>query len=624
MFVVLLRKIIRMKLLVLFAFLGWSFSLFSQVATSPNREKLESYLYPFYHGVASGDPLPDAVILWTRFTDDTLTADSVRIDWRIATDTNMTNVVNSGYGYTNASKDWTFKVDATGLQPDTYYFYDFEAVGRHSLRGRTKTAPVGDIDSVRFAVVSCSNWQHEYFHSYRHLMMRNDFDCVLHLGDYIYEYEEGAFSANMADRVHEPNHENITLEDYRLRYSQYHLDDDLRDLHQQFPFIMIWDDHESANDSYKDGAQNHSPSTEGSWTDRKNGSTQAYHEWLPIRSPDMNNKIKIYRKFNWGDLIDLHMLDTRLIARTEQTTNYNDPNKTLLGTDQFNWLTTNLQNSTARWNLLGNQVMMAPLEVFGTPVNKDQWDGYAYEREQFQNFVTNNNIGNLVVLTGDIHTSWVNDLPLSNYDASNCQGSIGVEFVVTSVTSTSFNLPVSVSLIKFANPHVQYAEITKRGYMILDVNKNRVQGDYYYMNDVESPAIGEYFADAYYVNDGEKCANQASGFSSRPTAQQHYYAPEYPIGYNVGIEDKKEMIWFGAYPNPTHGSVTMQIYLYDNSPVNIKIVDLYGKELLNEQETLFTAGANYIRLDLSSLPSGTYTVVVTNKDKRISKPIVKL
>ncbi len=586
-----------------------------------SREKLDVDLYPFYHGVASGDPLPDAVILWTRFTDDTLSADSVKIEWRIATDTNMTNIVNSGLGYTNDSRDWTFKVDATGLQADTYYFYDFKYEDRHSLIGRTKTAPVGDIDSVRFAVVSCSNWQHGYFHAYRHLKMRNDFDVVLHLGDYIYEYEEGTFSANMADRVHEPTHENLTLEDYRLRYSQYHLDDDLRDLHQQFPFIMIWDDHESANDSYKDGAQNHN-SGEGLWSDRKNGSTQAYHEWLPIRSPDMNNTLKIYRKFQWGDLIDLHMLDTRLVARTEQTNNYSDPNKELLGTTQFNWLTNNLKNSTARWNILGNQVMMSPLKAFGVTVNKDQWDGYTYERNKLFDSITTNNINNLVVLTGDIHTSWVNDIPLSGYDASGCQNSLGVEFVVTSVTSTSFNLPISVSLIKFSNPHIQYADITKRGYMILDVTKAKVQGDYYYMNDVEDIAIGEYFGDAYYVNDNEKCANQASGPTSRPVINQHYYAPEFPLGYHVGIQED-EMILLGAYPNPTPSTITAQVYLQKQETVTVNVLDLSGRIVLTHQFSA-SVGANYITLDLSNFKAGAYSLLIKTTNKNAIKKIIKL
>jgi alkaline phosphatase D len=325
---------------------------FSVNAQDNIRASIDPLLYPFYHGVASGDPLSDRVILWTRVTDDTLTVDSVQVDWRIATDTSMNNIVNSGSGYAKASKDWTFKVDATGLQPNTWYYYDFNGLGWSSLRGRTKTAPVGDIDSVRFAIVSCSNWEHGYFHAYKHLKDRNDFDCVLHLGDYIYEYETGGFSANIAERVNEPTHEIITLEDYRLRYSHYRLDSDLRDLHQQFPFINIWDDHETANDSYIDGADNHDPGTEGSWVDRKAGATQAYHEWLPIRSPNATNT-QIYRKFAWGDLIDLHMLDTRLEARVVQNSSAaDDPNRPLLGTTQFDWLTNNLQTSTARWNIL--------------------------------------------------------------------------------------------------------------------------------------------------------------------------------------------------------------------------------------------------------------------------------
>ena len=231
---------------------------FSQ--TSSPRKSLDPTLYPFYHGVASGDPLSNAVILWTRFTDDTLSVDSVELNWRVATDTAMTDVISNGTGYAKLLKDWTYKVDATGLSPDTWYYYDFEALGYRSIRGRTKTAPLGDNDSARFAVVSCSNYEHGYFNAYRYLRNRNDFDAVLHLGDYIYEYEAGGYSAGLVDRDNEPVNEIISLEDYRVRYSHYRLDDDLRALHQQYPFINVWDDHESANDSYIDGAQNHTPS----------------------------------------------------------------------------------------------------------------------------------------------------------------------------------------------------------------------------------------------------------------------------------------------------------------------------------------------------------------------------
>jgi len=482
--------------------------------TEQTRAQIDPLLYPFYHGVASGDPLSDRVILWTRVTDDTLSVDSVLVAWRVATDTNMNNVISYGTGYATADKDWTFKVDAIGLAPGTWYYYDFMALDKFSLRGRTKTAPVGDVDSVRFAVVSCSNWEHGYFNAYKYLKERNDFECVLHLGDYIYEYETGGYSANISGRETEPSNEIISLDDYRMRYSHYHLDKDLRDIHQQYPFINIWDDHETANDSYMDGAENHDNGSEGSWNDRKNVATQAYHEWLPIRSPNGSNT-QVYRKFAWGNLIDLHMLDTRLEGRVEQsTTAANDPNRPLLGTDQYNWLTNNLQNSTAQWNILGQQVMMAPLKVFGVILNDDQWDGYAYERDQLYNFITINSINNLVVLTGDIHTSWVNDIPLNNYDNSNCTGSLGVEYVVTSVTSASTDLGFASSVIEAANSHMQYVDLTEKGYMILDVNQSRVQGDYYYMHDIETQGSGEYYGASYFVNDNEQCAFEASSFSS--------------------------------------------------------------------------------------------------------------
>ena len=421
-----------MKFFTSFLSLTIFISSFSQ-SHSP-RKSLNPLLYPFFHGVASGDPISDAVILWTRFTDDTLSNDSVEINWRIATDTSMSNVVNSGNGYAHLNNDWTFKVDASGLSPDTWYYYDFESLGYHSIRGRTKTAPTGDNDSARFAVVSCSNYEHGYFNAYRYLRNRNDFDAVLHLGDYIYEYEAGGYSAGIVDRENEPTNEIISLEDYRLRYSHYRLDDDLRALHQQYPFINVWDDHESANDSYVDGAQNHSPGTEGLWSDRKSNATQAYHEWLPIRSP-VPGDLQIYRKINYGDLMTLYMLDTRLQGRSEQGGSSSDPNRTILGQTQFSWLTNELKSSTSKWNVLGQQVMIAPLEVFGAALNDDQWDGYDYERNRLYDSIINNTVNNIVVLTGDIHTSWVNDIPLSNYDASNCTGSIGVEYVVTSVTS---------------------------------------------------------------------------------------------------------------------------------------------------------------------------------------------
>jgi len=272
-------------------------------------------LKPFYHGVASGDPLQNKVIIWTRVTPDE--DGPLQVSWRIATDPEMTNVVNSGVVSTDISKDYTVKVDANGLQPATTYYYDFSAMGSNSLVGRTRTAPQGSIDQLRFAVVSCANYQDGYFNAYERISERNDIDALIHLGDYIYEYESGGYGhSDEVGRGHLPENEIVSLMDYRIRYSYYRLDPQLRKAHQQIPFITIWDDHEFANNAWMDGAENHQ-SGEGDWNVRKSNAYQAYFEWMPIRNP-ISDPNRIYRKINYGNLMDLILLDTRVEGREEQ------------------------------------------------------------------------------------------------------------------------------------------------------------------------------------------------------------------------------------------------------------------------------------------------------------------
>jgi alkaline phosphatase D len=609
--------------LLLNAFLFVSISsIFGQV----DRLKMDANLAPFFHGVASGDPLNDRVMLWTRITDDAIVSDSVPVQWRVATDTTMMTVVSSGTGYAKAANDWTFKVDAAGLQPNNWYYYDFFAQGKYSLRGRTKTLPVGDIDSVRLGVVSCSNWQYGYFGVYRLMKDRNDLDAILHLGDYIYEYEAGGYSANISDREHDPANEIITLTDYRTRHSQYKLDKDLRALHQQYPFINIWDDHESTNDSYKDGAENHTEGTEGIWEDRKGFSQRAFFEWLPVREIAPGS-YSIYRNFEFGDLINLVMLDTRLEGRDEQvgatSSDVNSSSRTLLGTTQFNWLTSNLSASTKRWNIVGQQVMISPLLAFGVPVNADQWDGYAYERTQLLNHVQNNSISNFVVLTGDIHTSWVNDIPNGSYSSSNCAGSVGVEFVTTSVTSPGFPIGVGVSLIQSLNSHIQYTDLTTKGYGILNVTKQRTQFDFHYANDVADINTGGYFATGYYVNNNEKCANQASGQTVR-AGTPPVLAPNQPISLSAQVPViQNDFVIFGVYPNPAQDIITMQIYMPADEKLTIRMYAIDGKLVYQDDITDFSKGINYAQLNISSLTAGTYSIVLESDEYRASKTIIK-
>lgn len=312
-------------------------------------------------------------------------------------------------------------------------------------------------------------------------------DVALHLGDYIYEYPA---ASGLLDRNHEPPYEIITVADYRLRHSLYKLDADLRLLHQQLPMIAVWDDHETANNSWTGGAQNHQPDTEGEWSDRKKAGKQAYIEWMPIRENAVAND-EIYRKFNFGSLLSLYMLDTRLEGRNEQLAAANPainaPDRTMISETQFEWLTENLKTDSARWIVLGQQVMMAPLLAFGQVLNTDQWDGYPAQRQRLYDFFKQNGNDNVVVLTGDIHTAWANDLPEAGYAPATGDNSAGVEFVATSISSSKFSVPGGPTLVQMLNPHVKFVELTRYGYFILDLDTQRAQADYVFVNDVKQP-----------------------------------------------------------------------------------------------------------------------------------------
>lgn len=586
-----------------------------------DRSFLDPALAPFYHGVASGDPLPDRVIIWTRITLDP-PVDPVTVSWQMATDTLFTNIVASGNATTSVDKDYTIKVDVTGLQPDSWYYYRFEYNGNRSITGRTHTMPSGtNVDSIRLAVVSCSDYQNGYFNAYRDITLRNDVDFVLHLGDYIYEY--GA-NSSLSDRNHEPTTEIITITDYRIRHSLYKLDADLRLLHQQLPMIAVWDDHETTNNSWRDGAENHTPGTEGDWETRKKSGVQAYIEWMPIRQPDPNDTIRIWRNFNFGDLLDLYMLDTRLEGRDEQvgatSSALNDPNRKIISAEQFAWLTTNMKQSTAKWQVLGQQVMMAPLKVLGTPLNTDQWDGYPIQRQQLYDSVLTNNIANMVVLTGDIHTSWANDLPLNGYNSSSGANSVGVEFVTTSVTSENSPLGVPSGLIATLFPHVKYANLDNHGYYILDLNKNRTQADFYNINTITSRSYTVSVDASWYTVDGTRHLQQATGI-----AVGGVYPPLAPYNSGTtGIKENHNVITIGAFPNPFFSQVVVQYYTYQPEAMRIIVTDMEGKVILEKNLGMSIQGLNYAHFDGSQLASGMYIITLQGQKSKASKRLLKV
>jgi len=440
---------------------------------------------PFRHGVASGDPLPDAVILWTRVTREGEPPASISGTWELAKEAAFVAVVGSGAFTTDATRDYTVKVDATGLEAGTTYFYRFHGEGVTSAIGRTRTAP-RTASHLRFAVVSCSNLAMGYFHVYAAIAERADIDAVIHLGDYIYEYADGDYGD---ERKSEPKNEVVTLADYRLRYAQYRTDPDVLEIHRQHPFITTWDDHEVRDNATKEGTGEHDPKF-GPYADRKRAAFRAYAEWMPIRGDLADGKL--WRTLRYGDLADLILLDTRHWGKEGQTGD-NDPATTvptrqILGADQEAWAFEELRTSTAQWKVVCQQVLMASLPQ---ELNTDQWDGYPAARERFYDAIEKNAVKDVVVLSGDIHASFASDLArtpnvAAAYDATTGRGSLAVELVTPSVTSETPSKPSDAALVMRENPWMKHVDLDRHGYVLLDLDATRAHGAYFYVNDVES------------------------------------------------------------------------------------------------------------------------------------------
>ena len=413
--------------------------------------------------------------------------------------------------------------------PRTYY--RFNALGERSPVGRTRTLPAAGVRRVRLAVASCSNYPFGYFNAYRRIAARTDLDAVLHLGDYIYEYANGGYGDGTAlNRIPEPDREIISLADYRMRYAQYRRDPDLQELHRQHPFIVVWDDHEFANNAWRDGASNHNPDRgEGEWAPRAAAAAQAFLEWLPIREDRSTRRVRIYRSFAFGDLADLVMLDTRFIDRDRQVATretlagLDDPKRTLLGSAQEQWLFEELQASGragVTWQLLGQQVMFAPGSLAGAPsISTDTWDGYRPARDRVFDAIEQARLKNVVVLTGDVHTSYAYDLvrnPWSGYNPETGAGTSAVEFIAPSITSPSgFGTPEQaeqrVKTYHAARPHLKFVEGLYRGYVVVDVSRERVQADWFGVPTVTERSDSEQFLKGLLSVAGDPRLQQASG-----------------------------------------------------------------------------------------------------------------
>lgn len=510
----------------------------------------ESTMVNFDYGVASGDPLSDRVILWThaKFQDS---VDAVALSWQVASDIEFSKVIASGSAQASSDSDHTCKVDATGLSPNQSYFYRFKSGQHISPIGKTKTLPVGSVSEVKLAVLSCSNYPAGFFNVYAEVG-RSDVDVAVHLGDYIYEYAATGYASEKAaslGRTSVPANEILTLSDYRMRHAQYKSDADSKQFHANKPIIAVWDDHEFTNDTYKDGAENHSPATEGPFSARKQSAIQAYHEWMPIRSG--SDKAKIYRSFNFGNLLSLHMLDTRSVGRDLQieitdlinpakqaaaVAALSSPTRQLLGAEQLLWIQTQMSTSQATWQVLGQQVLMARMEFPVTILqalnssdtspqalaagqkaitdyltaktkkamglqlsdvetallaqpklgyNLDAWDGYPAAREILLSTAAQLN-KRLVVLAGDTHNAWHSNLTLMN------GRKVGEEFATSSVSSPGLETylalpPAQVKAIfEGVVNDLKWMDSSRRGYLKLSISPAQVQGEWFFIDTISS------------------------------------------------------------------------------------------------------------------------------------------
>lgn len=525
----------------------------------------------FRHGVASGEPLPNAVVIWTRTTpsDDAVPGSGLGADvplvWEMATDPLFTQIVRTGSVVATSARDHTVHVDVTGLQSGRYFWYRFKSGSLLSQVGRTRTAPdaASSPSALRFGIVTCAEYEFGHFGAYRLLAARNDIEAVIHMGDYIYEFGNGygpiATPGAQLGRVHQPDHEIITLRDYRTRYGQYRADPNLRALHAQHPFITIYDDHEIANDWWREGAENHTEGTEGTFVNRLSAGLQAWREWQPLRQFSETEPRRAWRQMKFGDLVDLWLLDTRLY-RDRQPTNaivgygsvdpaVDDPGRTILGAEQKAWLTGGLASSTARWKVLGNQVpfypflvgpgvpaALAPLANAGAgtlpplpaTLTVEDWNGYRAEQRELITLMST--LNNVVVLTGDYHESFAAEIPSSTGDYAFNGNSVGVEFICPAVTSPGLSetlgragLPAAQTIdrvfeanLTISNPWVKYHEGVSNGFAVVEFGRDRTQYDYWFVADRTNPNTSARVAASWEVrNAAGKLFQSAAALPAR-------------------------------------------------------------------------------------------------------------
>lgn len=485
-------------------FIAFSFVSLNLFAQYPDNIYPDTAYTPFYYGVASGDPLKDRVIIWTKVHVTDNTVNRVPLRWEVSKEKDFTTLVNKGEAAALRARDFTVKVDVTGLSADERYFYRFiTAEGKISQMGTAKTLPPDTVKQFKLAVVSCSSIWSGYFNAYRQISQRSDLDFVIHLGDYVYDYPDENEYFRMPEAVQK---DVANLDEWRERHTYYLLDPDLRAVRQNKTFIAEWDNHDTNVEA----------------PGKEEEAIQAFYEYLPIRIPDTLNPQNIYRVFPFGNLADLIMIDMQLFRGKEE---YIPGKRCVLGNLQDAWLKKELLKSTATWKLIGNQEMMGSWRKDGAPgflpIPGDEkyfdpgcWDGFPDDRNRLFSFIDSNNINNFVVMTGDIHMAFVIDLTQEpkdkeRYDPKTGNGAVGVEFTVPSVSRGNFDeagiprsmVPIAQRFSRSLNPHHVWCQFSKHGYATLDVTAERCELEFWFV-EILKKSDKEEFGRRFVVKNG--------------------------------------------------------------------------------------------------------------------------
>lgn len=489
-------------------------------STSNNSSNIA---YPFTLGIASGDPLPDGVVLWTRLAPDPLNGGGMPnnpfpVQWEVSLDSNFKNVVIRGTELSKPQLGHSVHVEVDGLEPATWYYYRFKSQSDFSPVGRTKTAPAynSPVDKLNFAFASCQNWPVGFYTAYQH-MAKDDLDFVVHLGDYIYEGKHSS-TIRPNNQVYQ---EIYTIDDYRNRYALYKLDSDLQAAHANFPWIVTFDDHEVDNNYAGEVPQDPDKQSTEDFIKRRALAYQAYYEHMPLRRTSVPNggDIQIYRRLSFGNLLEVNVLDTRQYRDDQAngdgwkvpTPESEDPTRTLLGEQQESWLLEGLAASQSKWKVLAQQVFFAHRDGDFDPgeeyVSMDSWDGYPAARQRIVDFLAEKDINNTVVLTGDVHTNWANEIKVDFHDPNS--ENVAVEFVGTSITSNGDGSDVNSNTAQYLkeNPHIKFFN-NYRGYVRCKLTQQTWQTDYQVVRYVSRPGAPIETRASFIVEDGKSTLQQ--------------------------------------------------------------------------------------------------------------------